>query len=126
MPLIIETYELPFQNITDKLFPGQEFTLIDQPVTEDTSELFCYTRREFDCEKIMYYFNKLYYIENGKIVAIDKGAQKIKFYDQITGKLIKFEENKESERKIDDLSHLPQLHAQSGEFVIFPDEEDEE
>lgn len=126
MPLIIETYENPYYKISDKLFPGQEFTFIDKPISEGTSEQFCYTRKELDSDRIMYYFNRICYIENDKIVSIDKTAQKIKFYDKDTGKLIKFEENIEEVTPVDNKSYLPQLNAQNGELVIFPDEEDED
>ena len=126
MPLIIETYDKPYTIIANQLFHGQEFSFIDKPITEDSDELFCYTRKEFDSDRIMYYFNKIYFIENGKIIVIDKAAQKIKFYDENTGKLIKFEENIENDTKIDNSSYLPQLYAQSGELVLFPDDEDNE
>lgn len=127
MPLIIESYTVPYQKITSLLFPNKQFTYIDAPVSEPAEELFCYTRDVDDVERIKYYFNRIYYVEAGKIVCINKTAQKIKLYDFITGKPIVFETKVEEDPVLvskDDF--LPQLQAQNGEIVIFPDQDSDE
>lgn len=125
MPLIIESYENPFTKIKDLLFPTQEFKYISEPVSEPTEELYCYTRKEDNPESIRYYFSRIYFIENDKIVCINKITQNIKFYDINTGRLIVFDEMAEEQPKIDKTEFLPQLEVQKGEIVVFPEEEDE-
>ncbi|ELA41218.1 uncharacterized protein VICG_01707 [Vittaforma corneae ATCC 50505] len=132
MPLIIESYDCPYTKIASLLFPEQEFTYIDKPVSEPASELFCYTRAEDNPDKIKYYFNRIYFIEKERIVCINKASQRIKFYDINTGKLITFEQRTEDAdgvskiKTVDKTDFLPQLHAQNGEIVIFPDQEEDE
>lgn len=126
MPLIIESYENPYSKIANLLFPEQTFTYLNTPISEGSSELFCYTRKELNPDEIMYYFNKIYYIEKGKIIAIDKAAQKIKYYDLETGKLIRFEESVEAVVSVDNSSILPHFVAQTGELVIFPENEEDD
>lgn len=125
MPLIIETYFTPYTKIAELMFEGIEFTYIDRPVSEPADEeMYCYTREEGSRE-IKYYFNKIYYIENGKIVCIHKTAKQIKYYDEKTGKLINFQKERKDEEALDKTEFLPQLRAQDGELVIFPEEDDE-
>lgn len=128
MPLIIESYDHPYTQIALLLFPGREFTYIDHPITEPTSELFCYTRQENNPEQIRYCFNRIYSVENGRIVCINKAAQKIKFYDIRTGKLLAVDKTEYSSivEVVEKAKFLPQLHAQTGEVVIFPDSQDSE
>lgn len=127
MPLIIESYDFPYTVIATKLFPGKEFTYINKPCSEPSdSELFCYTRDIDDYNSIKYYFNRIYFVENGnRIVGVNKILQKIKIYDLQSGNLIKFQEEIK-ENKIDKSAFLPQMAAQNGDLVVFPDEEDEE
>jgi hypothetical protein len=132
MPLIIESYHCPFSKIADLLFPNQEFTYISKPVSEPTAELFCYTRFEDNPDRIKYYFNRIYFVENGRIVSINKNAQRIKFYDIETGKLVKFEQQTEDDiyakkdKIVDKTEFLPQLQVQNGEVVIFPDQDEDD
>lgn len=132
MPLIIESYDCPYTRIASLLFPGQEFTYINEPVSEPATELFCYTRAEDSQERIKYYFNRIYFVEKDRIVCINKAAQRIKFYDIKTGKLITFDQRTEETdcaskiKTVDKTEFLPQLQAQNGEIVIFPEQEDEE
>ncbi len=124
MPLIIETYDIPYTKISNLLFPGKIFTYVGVPISEN-EDLFCYTRDIDNVREIKYHFTKIYFVENGKIVGVDKKSQKIRLYDINTGKLIKFTEEA-MEVKIDKTEYLPQMAAQSGELVVFPDDEDEE
>lgn len=131
MPLIIESYFYPYSKIANLLFPNHEFTYIDSPISEPTTELYCYTREENNASAIKYYFNRIYFIEKERIVSINKTAQIIKFYDINTGKLINFEEKTEEivpskDKIIDKTEFLPQLNVQSGEIVVFPETEEEE
>lgn len=126
MPLIVESYEWPYTKIASLLFPGQEFTYVDSPMSEPASELFCYTRLEDRPERIKYYFNRIYFVEKGRIVCINKIAQKVKLYDLNTGKLISFQQPPEDPKPVEKSEFLPQMQAQSGEIVVFPEEDDED
>lgn len=142
MPLIVESYFNPYTKIAKLLFPKNKFEYLEFPISEDASKnenlsdndltnnitddsSFYYTREENpNCRAIKYYFNKIYYIEKNKIVCIHKSARTIKYYDLETGKLISFDKKKEIET-IDKTAFLPQLKAQEGELVLFPEEDDE-
>lgn len=126
MPIVIETYTQPYSIIAAKLFTEESFTYLDKPITESNEKTFYYTRRELDCERICYYFSKIYYIEANKIVAIDKTAQRIKYYDLETGKLIRFETQEPQQQSNPDLSSLPHMYAQSGDIVVFPENEEDD
>ncbi|KAI5153034.1 hypothetical protein ENBRE01_3098, partial [Enteropsectra breve] len=71
------------------------------------------------------YFNKIYYVEMGKIVCLHKSARQIKYYDIETGKPIVFEKKEEEMPTVDKTEFLPQLQAQDGDLVLFPEEDDE-
>ena len=130
MPLIIESYFSPHTGISGLLFPAVDFTYVDAPISGDApssggDEPFCYTRAELEnCRTIRYCFNKIYYAEKGKIVFIHKSARQIRYYDLGTGKLIDFPKTEDAE-KMDKSEFLPQLKAQDGEIVLFPEEDDE-
>lgn len=132
MPLIIESYDLPYTRIADLLFPNDIFQYISVLQLEslecvDTNnELYCYTRAEDDSRPVRYYFSKIYYIEDGQIVCINKTAQKIKTYDLNTGRPVYAPSSCRRETKIDKSEFLPQLMAQKGELVLFPDEEEDD
>ena len=126
MPLIVESYFFPYTRISELLFPTARFQYIDSPISEPADEeLFCYTRAGDLSRQIQYYFNRIYYIESGKIVCINKTARTIKYYDLETGKLASFSETIDEKNVIDKSDFLPQLQAQNGEFVLFPEEDDE-
>lgn len=125
MPLIIESYYSPYTRIADLLFPKADFVYIDRPVSEPADgEVYCYTREERSRE-IKYYFNKIFYIEKNKIVCLHKTAKQIKYYDVETGRVIKFREESGEDEPLDKSGYLPQLEAQKGDLVLFPDEDDE-
>lgn len=132
MPLIIESYDIPYTRIADLLFPNSTFEHISVAQLEslqhaDTStEPCCYTRVEDDPRPVRYYFNRIYYVESGKIVCVDKRAQKIKAYDLSTGRPVDAPASRRSDAKVDKSGFLPQLQAQKGELVIFPDEEEDD
>lgn len=125
MPLIVESYHIPYTRIADLLFPKTSFTYIDRPVSEPPdAEIYCYAREEL-AREIRYYFNKIYYIEKNRIVCIHKTAKQIKYYDLATGKMIKFRDDGERGAVLDKSGFLPQLRAQEGDLVLFPEEDDE-
>lgn len=125
MPLIIETYFYPYRKIADVLFPEVEFQFLEYPISEQVGdELFYYTRTEL-ARDIKYYFNKIYFMADEKIVCIHKQARQIKYYDKDTGKLINFNLKVEMDEKLDKSDFLPQLKAQEGELVLFPESDDE-
>lgn len=128
MPLIIETYELPYTKISNLLFNGKRFEHITKPTIEtEEPEMFCYTRKDQDDYRaISYYFKKIYYIENGKIICVDKVAHKNRLYDFNTGKPILFNQAPAKAEEIVKSEFLPQLNAQNGDIVIFPDEEEDD
>ncbi len=108
------------------MFPGKEFQHIEVPISDSSETHFYYTRKENNSDAIKYYFNKIYYIEMQKIVCIDKRAQKIKFYDLNTGKLIALEQKTEEVAKVCKNDFLPQLQVQNGEIVVFPDQDEDD
>lgn len=126
MPLVIESYDNPHTKISSLLFPGKEFQYIERPISDSSETNFYYTRKEDDPAMIKYYFNKIYYIEMEKIVCIDKRAQKIKFYDLKTGKLIALDQKTEEPVQVSKTDFLPQLQAQNGEVIVFPDQDEDD
>jgi len=127
MPLIIESYDVPHTKIANILFKNKVFKHISEPCIEpEEQDVYAYTRKdEDDYRAISYYFKKILYFENGRIVCTDKIAHKIVLYDPETGKPIVFSRNQPSEQ-IDKTDFLPQINAQNGDIVIFPDQEDED
>lgn len=127
--LIIESYFEPYTVIAEKLFPqavGQFKYIAKSCLLENVTDRYYYTRAELPASEIGYYFNKIYYVENDKIVAINKAARQIMYYDKETGRPITFS-RVEREETVNKTAYMPQLRAQEGEHVIFPeDDEDEE
>lgn len=121
MPLIIESYFNPESRISSLLFPGKQFTFVDRPLCDPDG--YYYTREEI-ARPIKYYFSKIYYVEGDRIVCLDKAARLIKHYYLDTGKQIVLKRTVTKE--IDKTGFLPQLDAQEGDVVLFPEEEDEE
>ncbi len=126
MPLIIETYFYPYTKIANVIFPGVKFEYIDHPISEPEENAYFYTR-EYISREIKYYFDQIYYIADEKIVMIHKKMKRIKYYDMETGKLINFEKSDVSckQNVIDKSEFLPQLKAQEGDLVIFPESDEE-
>lgn len=129
MVLIIESYFMPYNKIADVLFPKISFKYIDKPISESNNHQEYYYTRQDGSRNIKYYFDKIYYVADNKIVFIHKKMRKIKYYDLNTGKLIKFERDNENNKPkpdlIDKTNFLPQLKAQDGDLVLFPESDDE-
>lgn len=125
MPLIIESYDLPYTRIANLLFPNTRFELVSAPESLDSSdEPYCYTRAEDNPRAVRYYFNRVYYVDNGQIMCVDKTAQKMRVYSLSTGRPVGACAGNRN-AKVDKREFLPQLMAQKGEIVPFPDEEDD-
>lgn len=125
MPLIIESYEFPYTMISDVLFPEMKFQFLPKPVADLDDEKFYYTRNIDDFKAVKYYFNRIYYIENNRIVGINKIQQKLCLYE-MNGKLIKFRDTIKKEKVMDKSEFLPHLLAHNGELVIFPEDDEDE
>ncbi|KAF7683325.1 hypothetical protein TCON_1459 [Astathelohania contejeani] len=138
MVLIIESFEVPAQRISNYFFPGQEIKLMD-----DISD--CYTalnkkilyvnNLNSNLEKLKYYSNEIFeVVSDDLLLHINKKKHFINNYKilrNVDGMVFGFEKKNEERadkdecNEIDKTEYLPYLKAQNDEIVYFPNEEDD-
>ncbi|KAG5859912.1 hypothetical protein KMI_04g07210 [Encephalitozoon hellem] len=137
MALIVDTFEVPSELISQKLFRSADVRGIEEVSLGTIEEvlagegIYSIHRECFSCEEIRwmkYYFNEVVEVF-ANVQYVNKSKKIVKYYSIVrdcNGAVIDLAEIKESEDEEthDKTAFLPYIKAQEEEIVIFPDDED--